>query len=120
MTSVRRRLFASVFVVLASVSFAGSVCDGWQASAMERMACCEDEDHPCTQVMADACCGIGEQRQHGTTPLPAPLAGSPLIPCAFASITPAPDRRALSLHLTSLRVLGSPPDTHLLLSVFLI
>ena len=117
----RRRLSALLFVVLASVSFGGSVCNGWQASGMERMACCADEDHPCSQVAADTCCGTTEQRQHATADAALPALNTSLLPCAFASfVLPEPDFRERHVNLPSPRVLGSPPDTHVLLSVFLI
>lgn len=107
--------------MLASVSFAGSVCDGWQASGTERMACCADDDHPCSQVAADTCCGTAEPRQHATGSAVAPMLTTSLLPAAFASfVLPEPDLGESLLGLPSPRVLGSPPHTHLLLSVFLI
>lgn len=116
-----RRKIAGMFVLLASVSFAGSTCDGWQASASGRMACCADEEHPCSQLAADACCGSAELRQHATqsAAMPAPITALPL--AAFPSILEhQPDLREALVDLPSPRMLGSPPETHLLLTVFLI
>ena len=85
------------------------------------MACCADEDHPDSQVAADACCGTAELRQHATSSsvIPAPMTSLP--PAAFPGVVlPAPDLREGLLQLPVAHLLGSPPDTHLLLSVFLI
>jgi hypothetical protein len=116
----RRRLLASLFLVLACVSFAGSVCKGWQATGMERMACCAEEDHACTPASADTCCATAEQRQHATvssTPVP----HSPLVVFAFAPLVPiGPDFDVGHLVVAPPPDLGSRPPTHLLLSVFLI
>ena len=114
-------MIASVFVLLTCVSFASSVCSGWRASGMARMACCADEEQPCTQVSAETCCGTAEQQQYATVS-PTPLAPhSPLALFVFAPlITSGPDRDVGSFAVAAPRVLGSPPPAHLLFSVFLI
>jgi hypothetical protein len=107
-----------VFVFAASATLAP--CGGWQASAKARMACCAGGDHECSQARADDCCVAGEQRQHGETF----ANGATLIPRpAFVSVlVSAPLAEAVRGTASSRSgyLVGSPPDTHLLLSVFLI
>ena len=52
-------------VVLAlSASVASMTCAGWQATAAERMDCCESAHDGCAdQLSADACCARTEQAQ---------------------------------------------------------
>jgi hypothetical protein len=64
-----RRSVASLLVVLFLASPAGvlATCAGWQSSASERMACCDQHDDDCdSQLAADRCCGGGEQAQQPT------------------------------------------------------
>lgn len=97
-----------------------SPCGGWDASADARTACCAGAEHQCADL-ADECCAAGEQRQHGESSGPA-LHGLPSpLPVAFPPLSIAqggtsPVGRLIPSHVP----LGSPPDPHLLLSVFLI
>jgi hypothetical protein len=87
---------------------------------MERMACCADDEQPCTQTSADTCCATAEQRQHATA-WATPVQGSPLVVFTFTPLVPPDlDRDVSHLLAASPPDLGSAPPTHLLLSVFLI
>jgi len=87
---------------------------------MECMACCAHEDRPCSRVAAGVC-GTVEQRRYATAAAAMPELASPRLLCALAlPVLPEPDLRESLVGRPSAHVLGSPPHTHLLLSVFLI
>jgi hypothetical protein len=98
-----------------------SLCGGWEASAQARAACCGGVKHECSQARADDCCIAGEQRQHSETSsvtlhaVAAPVAAS----VTHVAAPPARLFRATAFGRSDVPP-GSPPDTHLLLSVFLI
>lgn len=116
---------SSVHLLLLVVAFAANAalapCGGWQASPEARMACCAEATPPCSQAHADDCCVAGEQRQHGET-----FAGlaQPIVPMQSTLLgfvnTASVIRSRVGVVSRSARLLGPPPDTHLLLSVFLI
>jgi hypothetical protein len=59
-----RRLVAAMVVLALSASVASMTCAGWQATAAERMDCCESAHDGCAdQLSADACCARTEQAQ---------------------------------------------------------
>jgi hypothetical protein len=124
LTSRRRAQVAALSVILALLSGGslGAACVGWSDSAMARMTCCHGEGHGETQAAADSCCVMGEQRQGGDRPtnaanisLPIPAVVS-FPPLAVPLVQWLTERASWSTDLP----VGSPPDTHLLLSVFLI
>ena len=115
----------SVHVLLLVIAFAANAalapCGGWQASAKARMVCCAAGDHECSQARADDCCVAGEQRQHSeTSGVPAPALTTSQTAVAVYLGTP-PDGPAPGARVPRAEYpIGSPPDTYLLLSVFLI
>jgi hypothetical protein len=110
-----------VITLLAGGSIS-AVCSGWTASTMDRMSCCQGEGHDGTQAAADSCCAMGEQQRGGTTPGAAFHAAVPVPammsfpPLAIPSVQWIVDRMRWATDAP----IGSPPPTHLLLSVFLI
>jgi hypothetical protein len=117
-----RAVALSLVLVLLSGGSLGAACVGWSDSAMTRMACCHGEGHQDTQAAADRCCAMGEQRRTGespgTTAAAAPQAlALPAFPHpAIPSVEWLAPRIGWDVDLP----VGSPPHTHLLLSVFLI
>jgi hypothetical protein len=112
---------ALVMTLLAGGSLA-AVCSGWTASAMARMSCCQGEGHDGTQAAADSCCAIGEQQRGGAAPdlafhAPAPV---PAVVSFPPLAIPATQWIVDRTRWVSDVPLGSPPVTHVLLSVFLI
>lgn len=115
----------SVHAVLLVLAFAANgalaPCGGWEALAKARMACCAGEDHPSSQAQADDCCAAGEQRHHSETMGLTLHATVPPPTSAVIVFGASPIVRFQGINSSHAdRVLGSPPLTHLLLSVFLI
>jgi len=115
-----RPVHGLLLVVAFAANLALAPCGGWQSSAQARMACCVGADHACSQARADDCCAAGEERQHGETaggPIQALTAPPAVVALPIiASVTPIWEARAFRPDVPR----GSPPDTHILLSVFLI
>jgi hypothetical protein len=89
---------------------------------MARMACCHGEGHDGSQAAADSCCVMGQQRRTGDAPgnvantsLPVPVVIS-FPQLAVPSVQWLTDVTSWDAG----HPVGSPPDTYLLLSVFLI
>ena len=115
-----RRLLAPLLIVLTCVSLPGSLCSGWLSSGTAPIPC-PHEKHPCPETVTDACCGADEQPQATMSVVASVLTSTPLVPCGIEPfVAPAPSARTGGVSVSSPRVLGSPPDTHLLFSVFLI
>jgi hypothetical protein len=127
MTAMRsaRHLRLIALAIVGVLLYCGSVgagCSGWDTSAMARMSCCHGEGHDRTQAAADSCCAAGEQRRSGDLPgavlstvCPVPVIVSfPGLAVPF--VARPSDRPSWDISLP----VGSPPDTHVLLSVFLI
>jgi hypothetical protein len=116
----RHKLVHLFLVVIAFAANAAlAPCGGWQPTAEARMACCAGA-MPCAQADADNCCVAGEQRQHGET---FGLIAHAIVPgpgTMLAFVNTAPVAYARAVMSRSARPLGPPPDTQLLLSVFLI
>jgi hypothetical protein len=119
----RARLVALVLVMTLLVGGSTGVeCSGWTASAMARMSCCQGEGHDSTQAAADSCCAMGEQQRGGAAPglafhAPAPVpAVVSFPPLAIPDVQWVIDRTRWTTDVP----MGSPPATHVLLSVFLI
>jgi hypothetical protein len=96
-----------------------SLCAGWHPSRSVRMACCTTSGQKCSQVIADSCCAAGEQQRHAETVLqlaPVPV----LMPLPIQSAMAQLPIAAASWLPVVTSDPGSPPATHLLLSVFLI
>ena len=125
MLSARPRMQLTALAIIAALLCGGLVgagCSGWDTSAMARMSCCHGEGHDHTQAAADGCCAAGEQRRSGDLPSAAlSLVSSVPVIVSFPE-TDVPllqrpsDRPGWDIYLP----IGSPPDTHVLLSVFLI
>lgn len=112
----------AITVALLCGGLIGARCSGWDTSAMARMSCCHGEGHDQTQAAADGCCAAGEQRRSGELPGAAlSLVSSAPVVISFPELaiplTQRPsDRPSWDIDLP----IGSPPDPHVLLSVFLI
>lgn len=114
---VRRTAAACLTVVLVLTALVRVVeCAGWRSSAVARMACCENADHPCAdQVSADACCARSEQgKQPPVVTGIADLVGRPTMVVAVASLLVVVPSMAFSQSRYSAtaghrRPPGSPP-----------
>ena len=125
MRSARPRVQLIALAIVAALLWSGSAgvgCSGWDTSAMARMSCCHGEGHDHTQAAADSCCAAGEQRRSGDLPS-ATISLVPSVPAiisfpelAVPLIQRPSDRPSGDMDVP----VGSPPDTHVLLSVFLI
>ena len=125
MLSARPRMQLAALAIIAALLCGGSVgagCSGWDTSAMARMSCCHGEGHDHSQAAADGCCAAGEQRRSGDLPTTAlSLVSSIPVVVSFPELAVPlvqrlSDRPSWDMSLP----VGSPPDTHVLLSVFLI
>lgn len=125
MLSARPRMQLAALAIIAALLCGGSVgagCSGWDTSAMARMSCCHGEGHDQTQAAADGCCAAGEQRRSGDLPGAALiLVSSTPVVVSFPELAIPLIQRSSDLPSWDIDLpIGSPPDTHVLLSVFLI
>jgi hypothetical protein len=96
-------------------------CAGWAFSQEARMACCAKPDGDNSQSSADACCAVTEQRRNADSSPSAPAATllSPVAGLSLFAVLPDP-QSCVECSRSQHEHAGSAPDTHLLLSVFLI
>jgi hypothetical protein len=95
MSAMRRSLAAIVLMALFGGIAEPATCSGWEASASDRMACCQRAQHPSCddQRAADSCCAGEEQsRQPASTMSAAPEAASTP---GLAIFTPTIDSTAI-------------------------
>jgi hypothetical protein len=115
MSAMRRSLAAIVLMALFGGFAEPATCSGWQASASDRMACCQRAQHPSCddQRAADSCCAGEEQsRQPGSTMSAVPEATAAH---GIALFTPTIDSTAIEQatatlfeHAVSRRLHGPP------------
>jgi hypothetical protein len=98
-----RRLSAIVAIALMLASQVAALdCAGWQASPMDRMACCMKAGHGCPdQLAADQCCAAGELVQQAGVTSPVVVPTAPVValaplPPALVADSIAPAFRAIS------------------------
>jgi len=109
-----RRTVACALVLVATMTASASVCAGWMPVAQDAPVCRAAE---CTHATGE-CCTSGEQRRPAETFAAGPTltpAEPPLRAVFIVARLDRPDAFA-----PFRRPVGSPPQTYLLLSVFLI
>lgn len=121
MARLRHRLFGWACLGLVVMNVAAAVCGGVPGSST-RMPCCPTlgDDHALPTI--EPCCAA-EQRQQADPAGPATTVAAAQ-PAADASMllgrVGSSGTASLLNHYPPGHPIGSPPDTHLLLSVFLI